>query len=67
MRRKKEETADEIKAKMRPVRCPQCGCRIMDAVEGTKAQFITSSMDRYPDFMIKCRHCGAEIGVIKTE
>lgn len=52
---------------MRPVHCPKCGRRIMDAGIDTKMQFITPVKDRYPDFMIKCRHCGADIGVIKTE
>lgn len=67
MRRKKEERNDEIKRYLRPVRCPECGGRIMDAGIDTKVQFFTPAKNRYPDFMIKCRHCGADIGVIKTE
>lgn len=67
MRRKKEEQKHEIKINMRPVRCPECGRKIMDVWIDTKMQFITPTTGRYPDFMIKCRHCGAEIGVIKTE
>ncbi len=52
---------------MRPVRCPKCGQRLMDAGFDTKVQFITPETDRYPDFIVRCRHCGADIGVIKTE
>ncbi|MCM1008159.1 MAG: hypothetical protein NC485_09550 [Ruminococcus flavefaciens] len=67
MRRKKEEQRHEIKTGMRPVHCPKCGKRVMDAGIDTKMQFIAPEKGRYPDFMIKCRHCGADIGVIKTE
>lgn len=67
MRRKKEEHNDEIKKNMRPVRCPECGGRMMDAGIDTNVQFYTPAKGRYPDFIIKCRHCGAEIGVMKTE
>lgn len=67
MRRKKEEHNDEIKKNMRPIRCPECGGRMMDAGIDTNVQFYTPAKDRYPDFIIKCRHCGAEIGVMKTE
>lgn len=67
MRRKKEDHTYGLKRNMRPVRCPQCGRRIMDAVEGTKAQLLTPAQGRYPDFIVKCGHCGAEVGVIKTE
>ena len=38
--------------------------RLMDAVSGTKIQYITPRKCRYPDFIIKCGHCGIEIGVI---
>ncbi|MCI8694060.1 MAG: hypothetical protein HFH91_15290 [Lachnospiraceae bacterium] len=67
MRRKKEEQRHEIKTGMRPVHCPKCGKRVMDAGIDTKMQFIAPVKSRYPDFIIKCRHCGADIGVIKTE
>jgi len=67
MRRKKEAQTNGLKKIMRPVCCPQCGRRIMDAVSGTKTQMITPKKGRYPDFIIKCGHCGAEVGVIKTE
>lgn len=39
----------------------------MDAGIDTKMQFITPVTDRNPDFIVRCRHCGADIGVIKTE
>ena len=67
MRRKKEEHGHEIKISWRPVRCPKCGRKIMDAVTDIKIQFTALAMGRYPDFIIKCRHCGASIGVTKTE
>lgn len=67
MRRKKEEQTDGLKKNMRPVCCPKCGRRIMDAVSGTKTQLIIPRRCRYPDFIVKCGHCGTEIGVIKTE
>lgn len=62
---KKEEWKHEIKQCMRPLRCPKCGGRIMDAGIDTKVQFITPSMGRCPDFILKCRRCGAEIGMEK--
>lgn len=37
----------------------------MDAGINTKVQFITPSMGRCPDFILKCRRCGAEIGMEK--
>ncbi|WP_390439043.1 hypothetical protein [Lactonifactor longoviformis] len=67
MRRKKEERYDEIKRNMRPVRCPECGSRLMDAGADTKVQFFTPAKGRYPDFVIKCGHCGAKVGVMKTK
>ncbi len=67
MRRKKEAQANELNREMRPVRCPQCGCRMMDAVNGTKTQLLTPESDHRPDFVVKCRNCGAMVGVLKTE
>lgn len=67
MCRKKEAWKHEIKKRMRPVRCPKCGGRIMDAKIDTKVQFITPSMGRCPDFILKCDRCGTEIGVVKIE
>lgn len=67
MRRKKEEQGHEIKTNMRPVRCPKCGRKILDAGTDTKMQFISPVTNRNLDFIIRCKHCGADIGVIKTE
>lgn len=39
----------------------------MDAKIDTKVQFVTPSMGRCPDFILKCDRCGAEIGVVKIE
>ena len=66
MRRKKEETY-ELKNKMRPSACPKCGRRIMDVALNTKMRVVTPKKGRYPEFIIKCWHCGAEIRVVKTE
>lgn len=65
MCRKKEEWKHEIKKRMRPVRCPKCGGRIMDARIDTKVQFIPPSTGHCPDFILKCNRCGAEIGTVK--
>ena len=67
MCRKKEAWKHEIKKRMCPVRCPECGGRIMDAKIDTKVQFVTPSMGWCPDFILKCDRCGAEIGVVKIE
>lgn len=67
MRRKKEGQTYELKNKMRPSGCPKCGHRVMDVALNTKMRFITPKKGRYPDFIIKCGYCGAEIGVTKTE
>lgn len=65
--RKKEGESHVLKGKRRPIRCPQCGRRLMDAFHTTKTRFIIPTEGQYPDFYIKCGHCGAEVGVIKTE
>lgn len=67
MYRKKEEWGDEIKKHMRPVKCPKCGGRIMDARINSEVKLVTPLTGKCPDFIIKCRHCGAEIGVMKIE
>ena len=67
MRRKKEAQTNGLRTTLRPVCCPVCGRRIMDAVSGTKTQMIPPRRGRYPDFIIKCGHCGSEVGVMKTE
>ena len=64
MRDKKEEKTNGLEKRRRPICCPKCGTRLMDAVSGTKIQYITPMKCRYPDFIIKCGHCGIEIGVI---
>ena len=55
-----------MKAMWRPVRCPECGRKIMDAERSIKIQFTAPAAGRYPDFMIRCRHCGAGVGVTKN-
>lgn len=65
--RKKEEQRHEIKSSMRPVRCPKCGQKIMDVKADAKMQLIAPMTERNPDFIMRCGHCGAEIGVITTE
>ncbi|MDD2981668.1 MAG: hypothetical protein PHN80_17160 [Hespellia sp.] len=67
MRRKKEEQSHGLNKRLRPVYCPKCGWKIMDAVEGTKTQMTIPWKGRYPDFYVKCGHCGVEIGISKTE
>lgn len=67
MRRKKEDQTNGLMRKRRPVCCPKCGWRIMDAAWNTQTQLITPKKGRYPDYYVKCGHCGTEIGVIKTE
>ena len=64
---KKEVEQDDIRDKMRPVYCPKCGWKLLDAVKGTKTQTKIPHKGRYPDLYVKCGHCGAEVGIIKTE
>lgn len=66
-RSKKEDEQNALTNRMRPVYCPLCGWKIMDAVYGTKTQTKIPRKGRYPDFYVKCGHCGAEIGITKTE
>lgn len=65
MRRKKEGQTYEIKNRMRPSGCPKCGRRVMDVSLDTKMRFVTPKKGRDPDFIIKCWHCGTEIGIVK--
>lgn len=67
MQKKKEVQANGLGRKRRSILCPKCGHRLLDASINTKAQLVTPTKNRNPDFMIKCMHCGSEIGVIKTE
>ena len=67
MQRKKEVQANGLEKKRRSILCPKCGHRLLDASVKTKAHFDTPTKNRNPDFVIKCRHCSSEIGVIKTE
>ena len=64
---KKEAEQNDIKEKMRPVYCPKCGWKLLDAVSGMKTQTKIPHKGRYPDLCMKCGHCGAEVGIIKTE
>ena len=66
-RSKKEDEQHDVRDKMRPVYCPKCGWKMLDAVKGTKTQISFPYKGRYPDFYMKCGHCGAEIGITKTE
>ena len=65
--RKKEESNHDLKEKRKTVFCPKCGWRLMDATSAVKTQLVIPTKGRYPDYFIKCGHCGAEIGVKKTE
>ncbi len=67
MRRKKEAQNRENRKRRQILRCPNCGQRLMDSAPDTKTQLFTPVKGRKPDYYIKCGHCGAEIGVIKTE
>lgn len=67
MRHKKEDQYHEMKINIRPVRYPKCGRKIMDAGTDTLIRLISPTLDRYPDFVIKCRHYGVKVGVMKTE
>lgn len=64
---KKEAENNALTSRLRPVYCPLCGWKLMDAVYGTKTQTKIPRKGRYPDFYMKCGHCGAEIGITKTE
>lgn len=67
MQKKKGVQISGLEKKRRSILCPKCGHRIIDASLNTKVQLIAPLKDRNPDFIIKCRHCGTEVGVIKTE
>ena len=67
MRKRKGEDGNGLKSMRKPVCCPVCGWRIMDASAGIKTQLSIPWKGRYPDFYLKCGHCGAEIGISKTE
>ena len=66
-RSKKEVEQYELTDDRKPILCPKCGRRFMDSAPDTKSRLIIPKKGRYPDYYVKCGHCGAEIGVIKTE
>ncbi len=67
MRRKKEAQNREKRKQRQILPCPNCGQRLMDSALDIKTQLFTPVKGRKPDYYIKCGHCGAEIGVTKTE
>ncbi len=67
MRRKKEEDGQEVMKRVRPMRCPQCGCRVLDVVGDTQALLFILKGGRNPHFIVKCGQCGIEVGVLKIE
>ena len=40
---------------------------MVDAPADTKIQLIALAESRNPDLILKCGHCGAMVGVMKTE
>lgn len=67
MRRKKEAHSHVLRKQRQILHCPNCGQRLMDSALDIRSQLFTQVNGRKPDYYIKCRHCGAEIGVTKTE
>ena len=66
-RKKKEDERNVLIYHRRPIHCPKCGRRFMDSAPEIKTRLTTPIKGRYPDYYVKCRHCGTEIGVTKTE
>ena len=64
---RKKGDANEIKRRVRHIRCPVCGHRMIDAPANTRVQLIAPAEVRNPDLILKCGHCGAMVGVMKTE
>jgi DNA-directed RNA polymerase subunit RPC12/RpoP len=64
---RKKGDANEIKRRVRHIRCPVCGHRVVDAPADTKVQLIALAESRNPDLILKCGRCGAMVGVMKTE
>ena len=64
---RKKGDAHEIKRKVRHIRCPVCGYRVVDVPADIKVQLIAPAEGRNPDLIIKCGRCGAMVGVMKTE
>ena len=67
MRRKKEAQNREKRKQRQTLPSPKCGQRLMDSALDIQTQLFTPVKGRKPDYYIKCGHCGAEIGVTKTE
>ena len=65
MRRKKEAQNHDLKAQRKVLLCPGCGQRLLDSSLGIRSRLFTPVKGRKPDYYVKCRHCGAEVGVTK--
>ena len=65
MRRKKEAQNYDLKAQRKVLLCPGCGQRLLDSSLGIRSRLFTPVKGRNPDYYVKCRHCGAEVGVTK--
>jgi transcription elongation factor Elf1 len=65
VRRKKEAQKDDLNAQRKTLLCPGCGQRLLDSSLGIRSRLFTPVKGRKPDYYVKCRHCGAEVGVTK--
>ena len=55
--------------KIIPLKCPECGARIIDEVEGCKTELIAKKklpVGWTPDYVQKCQRCKQEIGIRKV-
>ena len=65
MRRKKEAQNHDLKVQRQILLCPGCGQRLLDSSLGIRSRLFTPVKGRKPDYYVKCRHCGVEVGVTK--
>ena len=67
---KKEAEGNDVRDKLRPVYCPKCGWKLLDAVKGTKTQTKIPHKGRYEDVLTVLTDCSkldAEIAQLEDE
>ena len=53
---------------IKKAKCPFCGHRLLDVPYDSAVVFTNpKTKGKPPDFVMKCKHCGKEVGIRKSD